>query len=71
MAVVSAKVNAFAFFVFTPGLGPQPAFSPERGCVEDQPQPCRTGHALRLVEDDTAALRNSAMVLSLRQEMQF
>jgi hypothetical protein len=41
-------------------------FSPERGCVEDQPQPSRTVQALRLVEDDTAALRHSAMVLSLR-----
>jgi hypothetical protein len=41
-------------------------FSPERGCVEDQPQPSRPVHALRLVEDDTAALRRSAIVLSLR-----
>ena len=29
----------------------------ERGCVEDQPQHLGTGYALRLVEDDTAALR--------------
>jgi hypothetical protein len=29
----------------------------ERGCVEDQPQHSRTTNALRLVEDDTAALR--------------
>jgi hypothetical protein len=31
----------------------------------DQPQPSRTVQALRLVEDDTAALRKSAIVLSL------
>jgi hypothetical protein len=29
----------------------------ERGCVEDQPQHSRTANVLRLVEDDTAALR--------------
>ena len=29
----------------------------ERGCVEDQPQQSRSGNMLRLVEDDTAALR--------------
>src|SRR5437868_6123823 len=29
----------------------------ERGCVEDQPQHSPTANALRLVEDDTAALR--------------
>jgi hypothetical protein len=32
-------------------------FSLERGCVKDQPQASRTVQALRLVEDDTAALR--------------
>ena len=36
--------------------------SPERGCVEDQPQPSRTIKTLRLVEDDTAALRQSVIV---------
>ena len=29
----------------------------ERDCVEDQPQQSRSGNVLRLVEDDTAALR--------------
>ena len=29
----------------------------ERGCVEDQPQQSRSGNMLRLVDDDTAALR--------------
>jgi hypothetical protein len=29
----------------------------ERGCVEDQPQHVRQANPLRLVEDDTAAIR--------------
>jgi hypothetical protein len=38
----------------------------ERGCFEERPQPCRTGQALRLVENDIAALRHSAIILSLQ-----
>jgi hypothetical protein len=34
-------------------------FSAERDCVEDQSQPSRTVQALRLVEDETAAVRRS------------
>jgi hypothetical protein len=43
-----------------------PHFSPQapekdsvldRGCVEDQPQRARSTYPLRLVEDDTAAIR--------------
>jgi hypothetical protein len=41
-------------------------FYPERGCVEDQSQPYCTVQALRLVEDDPAALRHSAVVSRLR-----
>jgi hypothetical protein len=41
-------------------------FSPERACVEGQSQPSRAIQALRLVEDDTAAPRHNAIVLSLR-----
>jgi hypothetical protein len=41
----------------------------ERGCVEDQPQPAKHAEALansgglRLVEDDTAALRHGSKTL--------
>jgi len=38
----------------------QPAW--ERGCVADQPQRICTSNALRLVEDDTAALRVPVVV---------
>jgi hypothetical protein len=38
-------------------------FSPERGCVEDQPQPTRTVQTRRLVVDETAALRHSASIV--------
>jgi hypothetical protein len=38
----------------------------ERGCFEERPQPCRTGQALRLVENDIAALRHCAIALGLR-----
>ena len=34
------------------------AYETERGCVADQPQHSRTSNPLRLVEDDTAALRS-------------
>jgi hypothetical protein len=41
------------------------AFSPARGCVYHQPPPSRAFPALRLVVDDTAPLRPSAIILSL------
>jgi hypothetical protein len=55
----------------TSGGGRILTLPPERGCVEDQPQQCDNAEALdlletpvlsnllRLVEDDTAALRQS------------
>jgi DNA ligase-1 len=44
---------------------------PERGCVEDQPQPDRDSKTLRLVQDDTAALRLARMLSLLEVQALF
>ena len=41
----------------------------KRGCVEDQPQPLRASKPLRLVEDDTVALRVSGACSALNQSL--
>ena len=64
--VIALEGNIFAGFRISdlsPGKPPRSRIAhwgrepPERGCVEDQPQQSRSGNMLRLVDDDTAALR--------------